>query len=164
MNLKYSNLVACTVLALIGFSAYAEHLNSDGILVDDDGHYIYKSQIEALNACPAGTHLPTARELAEYSHSLGAVGIAKPSDFRPGGPHGGWYLVLATDPDGTKDEFYFNVFGYSAPAKIDNHSFWSSSTVTDGPGPRWQLSGGFGYLEYGYGTSSYTNVLCRPSI
>ena len=79
------------------------------------------NQYDAVSYCAnQGMHLPSARELAQLSASLGAAGISETPK--------GYYLVSAKNADGKVDNFYFNYSGYKRPqGDLGNNWFWSSS-------------------------------------
>ncbi len=75
---------------------------------------MYLSQADAAQYCSTqGAHLPSARELGQLSRSLGANGIA---EVASGMPDDSYYLINATNADGTADNFYFSDDGYQQPA------------------------------------------------
>lgn len=73
---------------------------------------------QALKVCPAGTHLPTVRELAKYGQSRGARGIIEIDQCKklPNFPPN--YSIeryLATGQYNGPDEFCYDSSGYTAP-------------------------------------------------
>jgi uncharacterized protein (TIGR02145 family) len=115
---------------------------------------------DALGACPAGNHLPSALELAQISQSLGSS-----LSYQDSINTEGQYLVSATNPDKTRDRFYFNYKGYYHRPKGDlgNFWFWSSSVFTDNTDQVWVLYGVDGGVTVDNGTVSYPSqlaVLC----
>lgn len=58
-------------------------------------------------------------------------------------------MVKATNPDKTKDEFYFNYTGYQRPAgDLGNNRFWSSSVSSDSSGYAYLFNGIYGFVAY----------------
>ncbi len=65
--------------------------------------------------------LPTVRELALYSRSLGARRIRKTAKTD-------YYQIWGLDGVGNSDIFYYSSKGYRRPkGNLGDHSFWSSS-------------------------------------
>lgn len=123
---------------------------SGAVLRNADGSIRFMNQLMAMKACPAGTHLPTTRELAEESQARGAKGILELSqvpDFRP---PPGYEKISAINPDATKDEFYFSPEGYKRPSgESEQYWLWSSSVEDSGGGmvfgyDRYEISGDLG--------------------
>ena len=92
----------------------------------------------ALNYCsnlePKGSqHLPSARELALLSASLGAKGILEVDEYKAKKAAGenvsDYYLVDTQKADGSlDDQFYFNPSGYKRPAgELGQEGIWSVS-------------------------------------
>jgi len=102
-------------------------------------------QFEAEKIClDKGMRLPTARELALVSQSLGAQGISKTKK-------GGYYLVKGSDSAGNPDHFYFSNKGYKRPAgDLGNKWFWSSSVHPDASDNAYGLNGLNGGIAYYY--------------
>jgi len=80
-------------------------------------------ELGALEYCASqGMHLPSARELAQLSQSMGAKGIGAPPEKITSG-------ITAMDVDGNLDRFSFDKTGYVPPVgDFGKNSFWSSST------------------------------------
>lgn len=156
-NSKYF-LITITTLALGAASAQA----AGEILRDADGSIRYMNQHDAMKACPAGTHLPTIRELAKESQARGAIGILEVNQGNSDGVPTGYYKISAINPNGQKDEFYFNCEGYKRPnGDLGNNWFWSSSLHSNYSDFGYLLNGGSGFV--GYGDSPDNNnpaVLC----
>jgi hypothetical protein len=97
------------------------------IVRNTDGSVRYMSLDGAIRYCAnQGMHLPSARELAQLSASMGAAGISETAKD-------GYYLVSTHNADGKTDNFYFNSTGYKRPAgDLGNHWFWSSSIASGG--------------------------------
>ncbi len=101
------------------------------IVRNSDGSILYMSQFDAVDYCAnQGMHLPSARELAQLSQSLGARGIKEDYEF-PGPAayyNPGYIPVNGKNSDGKIDSFYFDFHGYNRPAgDLGNNWFWSSS-------------------------------------
>ena len=112
------------------------------IVKDADGSVKYMNQYDAVQYCAAqGAHLPSARELARLSMSLGAKGI---SEVTAPKPDISYYKISAKNADGSLDEFYFSYVGYQRPtSELGNNWFWSSSVGS--------VNSDFGFLLSGYG-------------
>ena len=112
------------------------------ILRDAKGRVRHMNQYDAERTCrEQGTRLPTARELAVYSQSLGARGIRETA--HPGVvtsdttvraeieqmDRDGYYPIYVANSSGQRAvDFYFNYSGYQRPAgDLGNLWFWSSS-------------------------------------
>lgn len=123
-----------------------------------DGTVKYMNQNDAIQYCTAqGAHLPSARELAQLSMSLGAKGIA---EIKSGKPDNSYYSINAKNADGSSDKFYFSNEGYQRPAgEMGNNWFWSSSVFSYSSYYAFFFSGYFGGVfsdsRYYYGA-----VLC----
>lgn len=87
---------------------------------DDSGNILPEGP-----ACPEGRHLPTVREFAQYTQSLGAKGILDLSQVDPKHVPLGYKLIRVMNPDKKTDEFYYSAAGYKGHA--DELVFWSSS-------------------------------------
>ncbi len=100
------------------------------------------TQSDAMSYCAnQGMHLPSARELAELSASLGAAGISET-------PKAGYYLVSAINADGKSDKFYFSYAGYKRPAgDLGNNWFWSSSVDSSNSDYAYYLYGINGFVD-----------------
>lgn len=110
----------------------------------------YMNQYEAMKACPAGTHLPTARELAKEAQARGAKGILEVNQVRRAGKPNGYYEISAINPDGQDDVFYFNEDGYKRPDDaLEGMLFWSSSSVSFSNARAFLFNGDDGGLPYG---------------
>lgn len=124
-----------------------------------DGSVKRMKQSEAFKYCAnQGAHLPTARELAQLSISLGARGIVE----WPGMDEywcripGGFYSVRTTN-----DIFCFSSVGFQRPAgDLGNHWFWSSSYDSNPSFNTFVLNGFVGEVDLV--DSAYSNgaVLC----
>jgi len=151
---------ACFFTLLLGTaSAHAGGV----ILHNADGNIRYMNQYEAMKACPVGTHLPTIRELAEESQSRGARGILEVIQVNPDIVPAGYYKISAINPNGQKDEFYFNYEGYKDPTgDLGNNWFWSSSVNPYYSHVAFDLFGGYGYVYDNLRYYSDHAVLCIP--
>jgi hypothetical protein len=131
MKPKY--LLLLVSFFVVSAGARAGTVDQDGVVRDNHANPLLMNQADAMKACAGhGMHLPTIRELAKISQSMGAKGILEKSEVQEGKVPAGFYLVIAIDPNGKKDEFYFNYSGYNRPAgDLGNNWFWSSSVVSD---------------------------------
>jgi hypothetical protein len=126
------------------------------ILRDADGRVRHMSQKEAQLACLIlGARLPTARELATYSHGLGACAILSPSEYagfqNTGNCLKSYYYQVRVAASATEpaDEFYFNFSGYQRPAgDLENLWFWSSSVRPVFSYYAYGLNGTNGHVDY----------------
>lgn len=144
-----SFLIVAGIVILGVTSAHA----AEDFLRDANGNIRNMNQYEAMKACPTGTHLPTARELANYGHSLGTQKVAEPNEvdaekyqssdeFRDpekgavlllsGKPlkygYGWWDDYYLINPDRKKDEFYYDERGYKHP----DGTPWCPYSYSDG--------------------------------
>lgn len=92
-----------------------------------DGSIRNYSFEEAKRACPAGTHLPTVRELAKECQKRGAKGIFEVSEVDPNDPPFFFGKISAINLDGAKDEFYFEEKGYQPGDGLEDSFYWTSS-------------------------------------
>jgi hypothetical protein len=123
------------------------------------------NQYDAERTCrEQGTRLPTARELAVYSQSLGARGIRETA--HPGVvtsdttvraeieqmDRDGYPPIYVANSSGQRAvDFYFNYSGYQRPAgDLGNLWFWSSSVPPDASAYAYLLSGLSGDVAYYY--------------
>lgn len=135
------------------------------ILRDANGRVRHMSQYDAERTCrEQGTRLPTARELAVYSQSLGARGIRETA--HPGVvtsdttvraeieqmDRAGYYPIYVANSSGQiAVDFYHDTLGYQRPAgDLRNLWFWSSSVRPVYSGYAYGLSGLNGGLYYYY--------------
>lgn len=123
-------LVIFTVLFASGTSqAWADKLDSNGVLRKADGSIRYLTQPKAMKACPSGTHLPTIRELAEEAHANGSKEILELNQVNPQQVPDDYEKISAINSDGTQGEFYYNnddLDGYEVEW-LGSNWFWSSS-------------------------------------
>ena len=151
MKSKYQFLLAC-IFVVAGAGARADTVDQDGILRGDQGRLLRMNQTDAIQACSKhGMHLPTIRELAKISQALGSKGILELSQVESGKVPDGYFKISAVNPDGTKDEFYFNNDGYKRPeGDLGSNWFWSSSVYSYYSYYGCYLSGNSGYVGYYY--------------
>lgn len=129
-----TNKIALCFVLTLAFAQTATatdvRLDANRYLVAQNGYFWSLHFEDALKACPVGTHLPTAREIALDGQSRGAKGLLEITianrDFVPEG-----YVKISTiELDGQRDEFYYSAEGYQD--NLPNALFWSSS-VAQGP-------------------------------
>jgi hypothetical protein len=100
------------------------------IVKNSDGSIRYMSQYLATEYCSSqGMRLPSAREFAQLSQSLGAKGIKEFNEFpnESAAKKAGYYPVLATRWN-EHDGFYFSNQGYNRPTgELGNNRFFSYS-------------------------------------
>lgn len=139
-NLRYFYAI---VILTFGGLVYA---HADGnILKNPNGSVRYMTHVEALTACPAGTHLPTARELAQESQKKGSKGIWETDQ---GAKPVGFYKIEALNSDGYYDKFSFSHEGYvSSPSDLESNFFWSSTVDAERPYNAYYLRGDSGMLS-----------------
>jgi hypothetical protein len=106
---------------------------------------------DAVQYCSSqGARLPSARELARYSMSLGAKGFPETGELSKG--EISFDYVEVVNADGTEDSFYFSRVGYQTPAgHLRQNAFWSSSVYSGWSTPPYLMvvllrgvNGGFG--------------------
>jgi hypothetical protein len=147
------------------------------ILRDADGRVRHMNQYDAERTCrEQGTRLPTARELAVYSQSLGARGIRETA--HPGVvtsdttvraeiekmDRDGYYPIYVANRSGQRAvDFYFNHWGYQRPpGGLGNLWFWSSSAHPFDSDYAYYLDGydgGIAYVNRSY-DDDYGAVSC----
>lgn len=150
-------IVAAMALGLGVNSANA----ADLIVRYPDGSPIQASWSVAMQACPAGMRLPTARELAKWAASRGAKGILEVNQVDPRATPAGYQLISVVDPDGKNDSFFYSYEGYeSTIEKHQKYDFWTSSSRPDNQYDAAQLTY-FGMI-YNYTKSGFGSVLCLP--
>ncbi len=125
---KYFLLCACVIFLQSVVTRAQPCDDKDGFIRNSDCSFRGMHYDDAIKACPAGTHLPTAREVAEYSQSKGAKGISRTKFDENSSAPSGYTSVASTNPEGTQeDAFYYSNEGYSHPGTADTGSFWLSS-------------------------------------
>ena len=97
------------------------------ILRNADKKIKYMTFDEALKSCPEGSRLPTAKEFASVSRSLGAVGSIDPYLVDPAQVPPGYNEVYTKNPNMTMERFFFSNVGYRPIAEFVNVPLWSSS-------------------------------------
>lgn len=121
-----------------------------------DGSVKLMSQNEAFEYCAKqGTHLPSARELAQLSMSFGARGIVSScgSDVRCG-------RVRTEHSRYSPENFFFSDAGYQRPAgDLGNYWFWSSSVDTYAYGFGWVMYGSSGSIVIAYNNTDHKNAV-----
>ena len=116
------------------------------IVKNADGRVKTMNQAYAMQYCASqGAHLPSARELAQLSMSLGAKGIVDSCDSSDNK----CYPIKAINADGRADSFNFSCAGYQRPeGELGNNWFWSSSVNSNFSDYAFYLSGDNGYVVY----------------
>ena len=143
--IKYNVCFAFALFLLSGVLCRTGYTDSvpkfSDIVRTADGSIHYMNQDSAIQYCAnQGMHLPSARELAQLSASMGAAGISEtPKDG---------YLVSAKNADGKVDNFYFSYVGYKRPTGDLNIWFWSSSVNSYYSDMAYFLNGDDGVINY----------------
>ena len=141
MNPKCLFLIAS--LFIFSAGASADTVGQDGILRDAHGKSLEMTRAKALKACAKhGMHLATIRELVKLRQSEG-ITLKEPTEVKQGEIRtGAMKPVLAVNPNGKTDEFYYDNDNYTRHGDdLGSHWFWSSSAVSD--------KTDMGYLLYG---------------
>jgi uncharacterized protein (TIGR02145 family) len=127
-----------------------------------DGSPNLMPQSEAIAYCkdpnqvPQPAHLPSARELAQLSTSLGAKGIVDKCE----GSDQKCYTISAINVDGSQDTFNFSYDGYQRPSgELGKNWFWSSSVSSYYSYSAYYLYGVNGSVYYDY-RYDYNAVRC----
>ena len=162
---------------LLSLRAEAQVVGTLGdILRDANGRVRHMNQYDAERTCrEQGTRLPTARELAVYSQSLGARGIRETA--HPGVvtsdttvraeieqmDRDGYYPIYVANSSGQRAvDFYFNYSGYQRPAgDLGNLWFWSSSVHPDYSNVAYVLYGYYGFIDGDDRSSGYVSSAVR---
>lgn len=124
---------------LFSVGALAQVTALGEVLRDDRGNVLHMDLYQAKEACrEQGSRLPTIRELAAHSQSLGARGIretAHPGVWPLDAPvraeieqmdREGYSAIYLPRKEAVA--FYFNYSGYQRPAgDLGNYWFWSST-------------------------------------
>lgn len=137
----------------------ADQPERDGILRSSDGSILELTQQQAVKACPVGSRLPTARELAGIARTNGAKGILELSDI---GSHipSGYSLSTTVDSHGSHDIFYFSNENYHPPkGSLGYQAFWSSSLELGNAERAFIFSGATGDI-YPFDLNYRIAVLC----
>ena len=152
MNIKKLILVLPLFASM---NAFANPQFSD-IAKNADGTINYMTQADAIKYCASqGQHLPSARELAQLSTSMGSTGI---TDAYTDG-----YDGVSAEEVGSKkiDTFYFNATGYNRPTgDLGSNWFWSSSILSFNTDGAYVLRGEYGYIAPGGFRTSSNAVRC----
>lgn len=127
------------------------------IIRNPDGSTLQANWSEANQACiNLGLRLPTGREAGEYSIQHGSKGFTE-SDEVNFGP------IVAENPDGSIERFYFNSKGYRNPhGQYTLFVFWTSSRYITNPDLKNRYISfveDFGSIGYGH-RDSILNVRC----
>ena len=124
----------------------------------------YLTHYEAAESCPAGTRLPTIRELAEEAEKRGAKGILELNQVDPKAVQKGYRKVSVINMNGKKDEFYFNHHGYKKPKReLDKNNFWSSSINSEFSDGVYVFNGEYGTIgSVCRGRKYHDTFLCIP--
>jgi hypothetical protein len=119
-----SRFLPILIMSLITVTGYAAPQFGD-IARNANGSVRYMNVGDAIDYCASQEmHLPSARELAQLSVSMGSEISETRKD--------GYNLVSARNVDGKEDNFYMNVDAYKRPAgDLGNNSFISSSNFID---------------------------------
>lgn len=137
---------------ILSNSAHADTI----ILRNADGSVREMTQREARTACPATTHLPTIRELAQESQARGARGILEVNQVNPDNVPSGYDALDSINPNGRADVFYYNSLGYQPPNDDSGkYNFWTSSEVPGMGGIYYTMdgrNGGYGANPPGFWT------------
>ena len=118
------------------------------IAKDSDGKVIKMNPLDAKDYCAKkGTRLPTAREFAKLSMSLGSEGLIDDDTCHYTPCH---QVHQFPWNDLKEDIFIYSSVGYRRPSgDLGNHSFWSLSHGM-GTGPGWYYFNGYdGDIEQG---------------
>lgn len=133
----------------------------DDIVKNENGSVRQMSQFDAEQYCRShGSRLPTARELALVSQSMGALGIretahagvvetdaavqAEVSQMH----YAGYYPIYTMNTSNQPSiDFYFSYIGYQRPAgDLGNNFFWTSTVHPDHFDLAYGLSGATGFI------------------
>jgi hypothetical protein len=147
----------------------------DDIAKDKNGKVLYMNHPDAVKYCEKdGKRLPTVREQALLSQSMGSKGLKettfadiKTSDAKVSAEitqmnKDGYYAFYKKNQAGeTVVDFYFNYNGYKKPTgDLGENYFWSSSVHPVYSSYAYELFGCGGYIYYGY---DYGAVRCVRS-
>jgi len=127
-----------------------------------DGSARFMNQQDAMAYCESqGGRLPTARELALFAQSTGAVGLIEMADHRPN-DHSS-IIIKARNPDGD-DPFYYEDHLYQqsdGDIQYGAISLWSSSFNGTDTGDAYTLDDYRGSIgSENVGVSEYHSVRC----
>ena len=159
MNMRNIKAILFTgLLQLISLGSHAAEPAFLDIARDASGKVLYMGQSEAVQYCSdRGAHLPSARELAQLSMSLGADGFVDACI-----PNNHCYKVsYIQNADNSTEEFFFRVLGYHRPAgDLGANWFWSSSVDSKYPYAGFALFGPYGDINPLYRDSQISAVRC----
>jgi hypothetical protein len=164
-------------LGLICSSAFASNFI---IARNSDGDVLYMRQDEALRYCKLhGSLLPSARDLALLTMSLGAKGIrdtAYPgisiedpkvkAEITRNNGEGYFERLIRSQTGDLNILFYFSSSGYKGSKDFSNDWFWSSAAAPYNPKDGFVLNGLVGDLEVwgsGWGVDGLAGVACLSS-
>lgn len=153
-----SNIILLVGLQIVSVTARAEQLTFLDIARDASGEVMYMKRSDAVQYCAnLEAHLPSARELAQLSMSLGAKGIVDTCHS----VQDCYEIGSIQNTDGSEDKFYFSFSGYQRPAgELGNNWFWSSSVTRFNPYIAFVLDGRPGYIETADGINYRLAVRC----
>ena len=141
-----------------------------------DGTVLRMNQYDADKYCQAqGTRLPTIREMAAYSQSLGAKGILETAypgvyyaflkvdeEIKRMNTNGYDAIYTSNSAGETTVDFYFNYSGYQRPSgDLGNYAFWSSSVVPHASSDVYGLVGASGDLYFYDRSQNYNDNAVR---
>ena len=114
----------------------ADIIDQYGVVRNSDDTIHYMNFYEATKACPPGTHMPTVREFTTEAHALGRNAVLEMTQVDPNAIPDNYFKFSVVDPDGKKDEFYYNSAEgtYARPQDLSlwNLVAWSSSVAAIG--------------------------------
>lgn len=100
-------------------------------LRDREGNLIKLNYGGAIRACPKGTHLPSIREYARLTQSLGAMGVLEVSQVDVNHIPAKYELQSWKVSEKKRDAFYYNHNGYPVDNKLVDVWYWTSSEEAD---------------------------------
>jgi uncharacterized protein (TIGR02145 family) len=151
-------------LAILAFAwpLDGDKLDKDGILRKKDGKVRYLERYRAVDACPDGFRIPTAREFAEFSNSQKAKGILNSDDEDREKKNGQINKIKILNPNGKSEIFLFSHQGYKRPSgDLGKLTFFSSSIVPEGHFPVVIFRGSSGQLDLDAAGNHFA-VRCIP--
>ena len=174
-----SSTLLLAFVALTSTFSHAQSPSLGDIVRNADGSVRHMDYYYARSYCNrVDSRLPTIRELAVYSQSLGARGIRETAHPDVAIIHevvqteiaqmrgDGYYPVYTVSdriPRPTVIDFYFNYSGYQPPAgDLGYYWFWSLSPAPEGRGSAYYLRGDQGLVDFTYtnNDSSASAVRC----
>ncbi len=172
-------ILSCSFIICISVAESQTSIIAD-TAKNSDGSVKLMNYQDALDHCTRQEmRLPSARELAELSQSLGAKGIketifpnTKVNDEvraeRTQNLSQGYYAIYSTNAKGEQTiDFYFSESGYQKPSnELGEFWFWSSSHISTNKNVVYGLSGSEGFLGFGSldPTYVYFAVRCAKGI